>query len=290
MKIKNFLTICLLIATVTVFLCLTACTDKKTEKTLTPDRDVAETTAGAVSFNTGGVVDQLSDLCEFLVADTTKFSEVLLKDSSEKWESINKTYNYETGYWTINLERVRGDTLTIPNAHLFRKYTLRFLNVAGNPQKYYVTDADTARTVNFSIKRGWGEFKTRRISQVLDSLTADWTVTDANLPLVTINGTYYRAAVDTISGFNKVRTSDHWLELNFNDIEVPRGHQTNFYLAVSGSLTGLFHADITFSSGTAYSETTIDRNINVVFGQGRGNIALGTTSFKADLSTGELIN
>jgi len=290
MKFKRLLTICLLVTTVMVFLCLTACTEKSTTKTLTPDRDVAETTAGAIAQSTGGAVDQISDMCNFLVADTTKFSEVLLKNSSEKWDSINKTYNDETGFWSINLERVLGDSLSVPYAHFYRKYTLQFCNVLGTPQKYYVTDSDTASTVYFNVKSGSGVFKTRRIHQQLDSLTAAWTISDANLPLVTVSGTYYRAAVDTISGFNKVRTSDNWLELSFTDIVAPRGHHTNFYSAVSGSISGLFHADITFTSGTAYNETTIDRNINIILGSGRGDITLGTNHFKADLSTGELVN
>ncbi len=295
MKNKSLITFCIIITTIALLLFLTACTEKKTEKTLTPDRDVAESMAGAVSVSTGGALDQISDLCEFLDVsdvyhDTTNVERVLLKNFPPKSVTINKTYDEDNGIWTINIEKIRGDSLSIPFAHLYRKYTLQFKNAQGIPQRHYITESDTATTVNFSIKQGHGRHVTRRISQQLDSLMADWTVTDANKSLVTINGTYYRAAVDTITGFNRTRTSDHSLELTFHDIVAPRGIHPNLYSAVSGSLTGTFNAVVTFTSGTAYNETTIHRDINIVFGTGRGDITIGSKHYKADLYSGELLD
>lgn len=292
MKRKYFLTISLHLTLMLLLLLVTACDDKKTEKKLTADRDVAETTAGAISYSTGGAIDQIADLCELLdLRDTTKVEQVILKDYPSRSVTVNKTYNEEQGFWTINVEKIRGDSLSIPYAHIYRKYTLKFLNEAGEAQRHYITEADTARTVKFAIKSGSGEFETRRISQQLDTLFSDWTITDANEPIVTINGTYYRAAVDKITGFNKERTSDHWLDLEFHDIHAPRGMQSNFYAAISGLISGHFHADITFQSAAAYTETSIDRNIEILLGGGNGQITWHTTAhYDADLYTGEVLD
>jgi hypothetical protein len=262
---------------------LSSCKEKVKDITLTPDRDAAETTGGALAIGTGGAIDQISDLCEFLSVDATKAK-------SDRWVSMNKSYDSLSGYWTIHLERLRGLEGVIPFAHTHRLYTMQYLNANGDFQKYYKTGVDTARTVHFNVKRGWGVHQTRRISQQLDSLAAEWTVTDAHLPNVTINGTYYRAAVDTISGFNRLRTSNHQLNLNFSDVVVPRGSQPNLYAAISGHVTGSFHAVVTFLSGSAYSETTIDRTIDVTMGGGRGNLTIGNKAYVTDLYTGEVLN
>lgn len=289
MKQRFFLSVCMIMLIISSFFFLMACSEEKSEQKLVPDRDVAETLAGAISYNTGGAIDQISDLCEFLdVNDTTKVEQVILKNFSPKSVSINRTYDSLNGFWTINVEKIRGDSLSAPFAHILRKYTLQFLNVNNIPQRNYVTAADTARTVLFSIKRGYGKHLTRRISQQLDSLSGAWTVTNAHLPEVTINGTYYRAATDTIRGFNRLRNSDHQLELNFNNIVAPRGVHPNIYQAVSGSLSGTFDAVITFISGTAYNETVIHRDFNVIFGDGNGSIILGSKHYWANLYSGEL--
>lgn len=290
MNAKRYLTISCLIFSLFLFIVFTACADKDSDEILTPDRDAGETIAGAMALSTGGVVDQLADLCEFLVDDTTKVAEVIMRNYNTRDYQMHKTYNAALGQWNITVERTRGIIGVIPFAHTYRNYILKYLDADGNPQKYYVTATDTARTVNFRIMLGTGEFMTRRISHKLDSLSASLIVTNAHQEMVTINGDYYKAAMDTIRGWNRIRKSNHQLQLNFADVVAPRGPHALFYQAVSGHVTGTFDAVVTFISGNAYNETTIHRDIDIVFGNGRGDITVGTKHFTADLFAGELID
>jgi hypothetical protein len=291
MKAKVFTNVCLILLSLIILLSFSACSEKEEEKVLTPDRDAAETISAALAIHPSGALDQLNDLCEILdVSDTSKVETYFTQKYASRSVTVNKTYDEFTGYWTITVEKVRGDSLSIPFAHSKRIYKMQFLNANGAFQRHYITELDTARTVHFDIKHGEGTFKTRRITQELDSLSGSWIVTNAHKPMVTINGTYYKEATDTIRGWSRVRTSDHELELTFTNIVAPRGYSTSFYHAVSGTITGTFDALVTFISGTAYSETTIHRDINITLGSGRGIINTGTKQFTADLYLGELID
>jgi hypothetical protein len=263
---------------------------EETEFELTPDRDVAETLAGSIAMSTGGALDQLSDLCDLLYTPST---EALEGKYPKTHYFMNKTFNSINGTWTIHLERERGNPGETPYAVMTRDYTLQYLDSAGIPQQYYITTDDTARTVNFSIKGGTGQHVTRRISQQLNAISGSWTVTNAHLPLVTINGSYTRAAVDTITGWNRTRISDHTLNLTFTDIVAPRGYQSAypyFYQAVSGNMSGTFDADITFIQGDAYNETSVHRSFSIDFGNGSGDIQIGSEHYRANLYSGEILD
>ncbi len=290
MNAKRYLIIICLIFSLVLFFVITSCAEKDNEEKLTPDRDAGETIAGAMALSTGGAIDQMADLCEFLVYDSTEVDKVIMSHYNTRDYQMHKTYNEALGQWNITVERTRGIVGVIPYAHTTRNYILKYLDADGNPQHYYVTDSDTARTVNFRIMHGTGQFMTRRISHDLDSLGASWTITNANQEMVTINGGYHRAATDTIRGWNRIRASNHQLELNFEDVVAPRGPHQLFYQAVSGHVTGTFDAVVTFMSGTAYNETTIHRDIDIVFGNGRGDVTVGSKHYTADLYLGELID
>lgn len=290
MKDRHFTIAFYLLFTIVALFIFTACDDNVKEKTLTPDRDAAETLAGALAYNTGGMVDQISDLCELLVADTSSVEKHFSSKYPSRLYIMNKVYNEITGEWTITLERSRGDDTETPFSHIHRIYTLKYLDIDGNPQKFYVTENDTARTVNFRIKHGSGTFRTRRINQQLDSLSGYWVVSNAHSQTISISGNYYRAAQDTITGWNRIRHCNHVMSMNFTDMTAKRLVYTNFYRNVSGPLVGSFYATVTFTSGSPYNETTIQRMLNINLGNGRGNIVFGNNRFTADLYLGELID
>jgi hypothetical protein len=202
---------------------------------------------------------------------------------------ISKTYDPENGEWSIHIERERGSIDSIPYAFISRDYTLKYMNSLDQPQQYYVVDADTARTIQFNVIQGTGEHKTRRLSQQLNELNAEWIVTNANQDYLIIDGNYNRAAIDTIRTWNRTRTSDHNLQLNISDMSVPRGGQPSLLNAISGHITGHFHAEMTFTHGESYNEHIIDRDIDIVIGSGRAEIEIGPESFTADMESGELI-
>jgi hypothetical protein len=285
MKARRFPAICCLILSILMFILFTAC-EKAQKETLTPDRDIAETLASALAINTGGIMDQIADLCEFLASPRDMTPE----GKGSRYVTMNKTYNDSTQEWTIVFEKARGVPDSAGYAHIHRTYLLKYLNAAGNAQRLYVTEGDTARTVTFKAVSGYGDHITRRISNRLDSLNFDWTVTNANQPYVTLTGMCYRAGADTISGWNKLRVSDHNLTLNFSDFQVRRAQFTNTYQYHSGLMTGTCNAVVTFISGSPYGETTISRNANILIGNGRGEISLDSVDFTADLAAGELID
>lgn len=289
MTAKPYLTTFCLILSIAVLLLLSACADKKSES-LTPDRDVGETLAATLGISPGGLMDQIADLKDFLVYDTTRVGKTFEEKHSSRYVTINKTYDNSLGQWNIMIEKVRGSANLAPFAHIKRRYTLQYRNTEGYAQKYYVTGLDTARTVKFKLIQAEGQFKTRRICHLLDSLDFDWTVTDANLPQVVLNGYYYKTGIDTISGWSRVRTSDHMAQLTLSNIVIPRTVQYHFYQAVSGVITGSLDAVINFISGSAYQETTLHRDVHIMLGGGKGDIAIGNKHYQADLYLGELLD
>jgi hypothetical protein len=57
-------------------------------------------------------------------------------------------------------------------------------------------------------------------------------------------------------------------------------------LKTSGTLTGHYHAVITFQKGTTYNEHTIDRDFTVTLGGTNLVLGLGGKTFQADPNTG----
>jgi hypothetical protein len=288
-KIRQGMVTCSLIFISVLFLALTACAKDETNEVLTPDRDAAESIAGALAVGTAGVVDQVADLCGFLT-ENRQVDKYLQKKFPSRFYTMFKSYDNDLQEWTISIDKSRGDSLYYPYYNVHRTYTLQYLNSDNEPQKYYVTDSDTAYSAIFKLTAASGIFLTRRISHQLDSLNCNWTVTNANLNDVTINGDYYRAAVDTISGWSRLRTSQNLLQLDLADVVAPRGSDPYLYQAVSGSISGSFDAFITFISGSAYSETTLHRDLDITLDDGTGHIYIGDNHFRADLSLGELTN
>lgn len=267
---------------------LAACGENTTEIHETPTiaKDAAETIASNIAYDTGGTIDQLIDLNTFATAGGLSNMKSRYPDT---YFNIDKTYDPLEGKWSIHIERERGISGQIPYAFVSRDYILQFLDRDGVPQQYYVTNADTARTINFQVVQGQGRHRTRRLSQQLNQLNANWTLTNAHQNIVTVNGTHYRAAVDTIRTFLRVRTSDHNMQLNITDLTLPRGSSPTLVSAISGTVTGHFHADITFTNGSSYTENVIDRDINIVIGSGRAVIGIDGQSYQGDLKTGELL-
>ncbi len=251
----------------------------------TPSADAAESVASAVGEDDGGVTDQVGDLMN--MASTDGFSSLA---KSSEFENVEAEYDSINGIWTITIVRERGNPNGIPYAFISRVYTVQFLNAAGQPQKRWITDSDTARTINFDIVSGSGRHKTHRLSQQLKNLEGSFVASNANLPNLTVNGTYTRSAADTITTRNAVRTNDHTLELQIIDLVGPRGSRRDLSRKISGTITGTYTATVTFTKGDLYRETNIERNINIVIGGGRAAIDVSGETFTGDVQTGEIID
>ncbi len=287
MTAKRLPALLFLLPVLCLALALAACAENEEEK-LTPDRDCGEIIAGVLSINTCGLADHISDLAEFLVDDTTKVGAGFKDKYPGREYTMHKTYDQGSMTWTITIHKTRGDSLVLPYGRAHRVYTIKYFNALNEPQKYYVTDSDTARAASFKIAWGRGYHYTRRISDVIDSLSCNFTVTNAHRDVVTLNGYYYREGLDNISGWNKVRDADFAMEMTLQDFHAPRGYQPTLYQYLSGAVTGSIDAVVTFTSGTPYGETTLSRDFDLTVGLGKGNLSIGDKDYTADLFLGEL--
>ena len=265
----------------------TACSnDNSVEPTtgsLNVNSDVAESVAGAVGEESGGVIDQVGDVIDL----TTQFR--LGKTSADGFiDQREATYDESTGTWTLKIERERGVEGAVPYGAWTRVFTYQFLNSQGQPQKFFVTENDTATSIIFNIVDGDGYYKNFRMSHDLKEIEGSFVVTEANTDIVTVNGVYKRAAVDTITTEKFTRTSDHVLELTLIDLKGPKGSRRNLAQKVSGTITGSFHADINFDGERGYAEKTVDKDINIVIGDGEAIIDVNGNLYVADVENGQV--
>lgn len=291
MKAKTYLR---LLLPAVAALVLVACSNEdpvSSSEGVNATEDAAESIASALGADNGGAIDQVSDVLELAgTAGLQKPAEVLLGKYSEPSAiaSVDTSYDPVTGTWTLLLQRERGNPNGVPYAEISRTYTYQFLNQNGQPQKYWRVGADTAYTIVFNIVEGTGTHRTRRLSQQLTGLSGSFTATGVNTRLVTINGTYARSAVDTLTTRNAVRTLDHALSLTFTNVQGPRGSRLDLSRKISGTVSGTYTAKVTFQRGDSYRETNINRTFTIVLGNGKASINVGGQSFAGDLTSGEL--
>jgi hypothetical protein len=248
-------------------------------------QDAATSIGGSLAINNGGILDQVADLL-----NTPTAGGILNKAINPDPNSISAaTFSYDstTGWWTVNIDRTRSGLVWY--SHYTREYMHQFLNSSGAFQKKYIDNGDTAYTVNHKIVGGTGTFYNLWLAHKLTGLSCAWTGTNTNTPTVTINTSapYTRSAIDTIFGAGGgVRTLDHTLTVNFINVIGPRGTGLDWWLKTSGTLTGHYHAVVTFQKGTTYNEHTIDRDFTVTLGGTNLVVGEGGKTFQVDPNTG----
>lgn len=248
---------------------------------MTVDQDAANAMAADLAADSGGVTDQIADLSTAITGLGSAKTLVHARFREASWDET-------TGTWTITVSRERGDPDGTPYGSMSRVYTLRLLNAAGQPLQYRVVGADTARTAEFAIVSGTGVHRTQRRAHNLDELAGTFTVTGVDTDLLTINGTYHRAASNRLETPRFVRTLVGALDVELIDITVPRALGVDFSAAVSGTISGTFVADITVTRGAEYSERHIERDVLIILGNGEATITCGGGAFRVLLGTGEL--
>ncbi|HPG38915.1 MAG TPA: hypothetical protein PLP19_08670 [bacterium] len=246
------------------------------------NNDIAESIASDIGEDNGGLTDQIADL--FAMTGSASLG----KNSTSLVDSKESVYDSTSGSWTITVTRERGNPNGTNYAHIMRVYNVQFLNDAGLAQQFWLTDGDTASTIKFKIVEGEGRHKTLRLSQELKYLEGDFTATGTNTDIVTVNGTYKRAAVDTITTMRLTRIHDHSIDLTITDLKGPRGSRNDLSQKISGSITGTHNAHVTFISDNSYRERTITRDINIVIENGNANININKQVYSGDLGSGEL--
>jgi hypothetical protein len=273
---------------------------------VTPDANATQDALYSISANVAvdnsGVLEEMSDVLQTAsVAGIVDEDDNTMLNFGNNHRSVTKQYD-STGWWTITVTRHRGNQLGLYYADYSRIYQVQFLNKNGQFQKFYVvpdgSTFDTAYTVIHKIVSGTGVLNTPKVSHLLTGLSGAWTVTGTNTSIVTLNSSspYIRAVSDTITRNGSVHTLNGTLTLNFTNITGPRGSGLNWHLKTSGTITGTYHAVVTFQKGAVYTETTIDRIIDITLGgqtipvRIKGLTETTGTTFDIDAETGDVIN
>ncbi|MGB2867920.1 MAG: hypothetical protein WBD36_05680 [Bacteroidota bacterium] len=256
--------------------------------------DAAASIASSFSDDGGGVADQMGDATDLASSGGIQAEiNANIFYSRHGGASVDTSYDAVTKTWTITINRSRTSLTGVYSAGIYRKYSCQFLNKSGQPQKYFVvpkpgSGPDTAYTILFKILQGNGYRIARYLTQRLDSLSGDWTITGTNTPTVTINGSYYKRGADTLTTRNAVRTLNHELTLAFTNCTAARGNRSTISQTMSGTVSGTYNATISVTRGEVYNERSISRTFTVTFSGGTGTININGNTFTMNMRYGEL--
>jgi hypothetical protein len=261
-----------------------------TEVTFSDDsisnEEIALSVAASIGENTGGALDQFGDALD--QTGSENMNTLWKVSDTENIASHTAAYDSVRQMWIIHVVRERGNPSGPHYAYFERTYNLQFLDSNGDPQRRMIVDGDTACSVIFKIIDGDGRHTTPRLSQELKAISGNWLLTNTNLEMVTMNGSYYRAAVDTIFIPRGSRISDHTLNLTFTDVVGPRGTRRDLSQEVSGIVSGTYTATVTIIKCSTTIIREIQRNIYIVLGSGELNIQVNGEQFRFDPETCDL--
>ena len=262
--------------------------DDRTADATADTEDAALTVAAALAYDGGGLLDDAAAGAA-LGAPAPATARPL--DGHPPFLSRlgcqpTRTFDAATLVYTItsDCERESGRI----SASYSRVATARFLGADGQPQ----AERAGAAALDYDILSGTSAVVTPHGSHHLLSLAADFSVTALDQDLVQVSGTYRRAATDTLSGTRGERTFTHELALTLTDVRGPRGVREDWHRAVSGTITGTYHAVRTATgAGGPTREREVTREIDITLPSGGSDvaeIALGGRRFHADRRTGEV--
>lgn len=254
--------------------------------------DAAVSIANALGIESGGALED--------VASAAAVGDDVSGKRADVGCERRLDYGEETQTWThfVACERGREDSPFY--AQFSRLHEFQFL--AGDvPQQF----PEGATTLLFDIVEGTGERRSPVFHHVLNDLGARFVVEnvedDGDRDLVRVNGTYTRAATDTLETRRVVRTLDYTLDLTFIDLvgpahremagetDVPRDRGWNE--AVSGTIEGHYQAFVTFETVRGYREQEIDETFVITFGGGsdQPELTIADERFTLDLETGTVV-
>jgi hypothetical protein len=148
-----------------------------------------------------------------------------------------------------------------------------------------VTGGVVADTIKHKLLSGIGYYWTPRLVHHLRLISSDWTAANTNTDTVTINGTYARAGVDTITTVARSgRVLDHSLTLNFINVKGPRGTRLDRSDKTSGTIQGTYTATVTVAGKSPF---TITKTFTIILGGGSGTFTVDGTTYVTNLATGD---
>ncbi|MFA5834483.1 MAG: hypothetical protein WDA22_13480 [Bacteroidota bacterium] len=267
-------------------------TDPQSDSTVLYE-DAAESIAAAMGDESGGATENFADVM-IAGGGGSLGTMTPIMDGVDLVTAGVPIYDSVSGWWTVSVNRSQQNNLV--KRSITREYRYRFLK-NGIGQKNYIAGNDTATTLRFWIVSGTGFFQNSRVSHSLTQLKGAWTSNNINKDTVTItlDSNYVRSGTDTITTRNMQRTHKSTLTLTSVNVKAPRYRpllsttwRSNFYNAISGTISGNYTAEITFQRGDLYKERSINRDFTVTVGSGNGTLLMNGNngSFKIDMQYG----
>jgi hypothetical protein len=245
------------------------------------DDDVATSVAASLAGENGGAADQIVDLVSLAGLDGIRHNNLVANQSSP-------TYNLGTRTWEWDFAREFTSANGLYHATVERVYQWRFLKQNGQPQVTYIFGNDTAYTIELTIVSGEGRHFLPQLSQTLTSLSGKLVATGTNTDDITVDGMWSRAAVDTVRTRYAVRTLDHACSLMIDNMQCVRDTTSQPWRGISGTINGVYSADISFSRGDAYAEDTVSREISIEIDSAFAAITVGDSTWTSALRRGEI--
>lgn len=244
--------------------------------------DVATTVALSVSAEDGGVADQLEDVV------TLTNDAILSKQegSHPTIQSSDPEYDTITGTWTVDISRERTSPNGERSVSYQRSYEYQFLNADGQPQQFFNTDSTLATTMIFRIISGSGQYSSPEVESGLNSLTADWTVSNADEDVFTVSGSYQRSGSSTIERALVTRTMDYAMVINQLEMNVPRGGVLRDF---TGTLSADYEAMRNTNVENSERDVQVSVSVDITIDDNQVIIDIDRDRFVSTLDTGELI-
>ena len=263
--------------------CDAAGSDDETLTTSASD-DVAASVSSLVSEDTGGLLDQVGDLFDMATVDG-----ITASAGKAAGDSLHdRSYDEATGTWTVSFTREHTSDDGLRHATMSRVYQVQFLDAGGTPQQFFITDDDTARSINFTIVEGSGTLETPHLSAARSNITGAFTATGVHTDEVTVNGTYSRSGAHTLTTANAVRTLDYDLAVEVIDLVGPRGSRRDLSQKISGTVNGTYSGHATFTRGDLYRERDIDRTVTIIIDNGEASITVNGNTYAGNAQTGDV--
>lgn len=249
------------------------------DNTLSVTADVAESVSMLLAEDTGGLTDQLADA--FTLATTGD-----LTSAGKSQDPIQKTYDATTGTWTITFTREFDNPTGTRSGSIHRVYEVQFLDANGNPQQFFITEGSKASSIHFVIVEGSGTFETPRLTGERTNIAGDWLLTGTDTDTITINGTYSRSGGHTLTTAEATRTLDYDVTFEMQDLAGPKDSKLDLAEKISGTLTGVYEGNATFTRGDAYREQDFSGTVIITIENGEATIDVEGDRFLVPL-TGE---
>lgn len=255
--------------------------------------DAAGAVANAVGVAPGGLLNEIADALVALGPNTRS-------DERAPCER-DRTWSAEIERWIRTIECQRGDPAGEFYARFSRIHHFGFFDAAGGAHQRPAV----ATKMTVDLVDGAGVRRTPRMHHVLLDIGAAFEIDGIHAERVTVNGSYTRAATDTLRAELRSRTITYELSLHVDDVVGPRramnawtqdpagigGLHRRWANSVSGTITGEISGVITMTTPEGTRTRDFHRSFSITFGEGgAGNARLSfggvARSFVIDLLTG----